>query len=100
MPNRVLELVGEALDECEGRVGHVAPAVVDDERVTTIGNLDELGHALVALLLLVGGIGNRRGDGVILGSFDDQERPAVDPGTAKVSYSFLASSSPTTLAKP
>src|SRR6266699_1229045 len=71
------ELLRVSLDECEGRVGHLAPAVVDDERVTTIGKLDYLGNALVALLLLESSFGNRAGDGVVLGAFDDQEWSAV-----------------------
>src|SRR5258708_20599262 len=61
----------------EGSGGDLAPAVVDDKRVATIGKLDDLGHALVAFLLLVGSIGNRPGNGVVRGAFDDQERPAV-----------------------
>ncbi len=45
--------------------------------MTTIGKLDDLGHALVALLLLEGSIGNRGGDRVVLGALNDQERTAV-----------------------
>src|SRR5689334_15692036 len=42
-----LALLRVSLDECEGHFGYLAPAVVDDKRVTTIGKLDDLGHALV-----------------------------------------------------
>ena len=40
-------------DEGESGVGDFAPAVVDGERVAATGDLDDLGDALVALLLLV-----------------------------------------------
>ena len=61
----------EALDEFEGLVGDVAPAVVDGERVAPAGDLSNLGHALVVLLILVGGFGNRRWNGVVLLAGDD-----------------------------
>ena len=41
------------------------------------GHLGDLGHALVALLLLVGGVGDRPRDRVVLLAGDDQQRPAV-----------------------
>src|SRR5258708_37625716 len=66
-----------SLDECQGRVGHLAPARIDDERVPAVGQLDDLGHPRVALLLLVGSFSNRRRDGVILYAFDDQKRAAL-----------------------
>src|SRR5258708_24710638 len=66
-----------SLDECQGRVGHLAPARIDDERVPAVGQLDDLGHPWVALLLLVGSFSNRRRDGVILYAFDDQKRAAL-----------------------
>src|SRR5262245_31771184 len=46
----------EPLDEREGFLGDLAPAGVDRQRVSPPRHLDDLGHALVALLLLVGGV--------------------------------------------
>src|SRR5258708_18275510 len=80
------ELLRMSLDECQGRVGHLAPARIDDQRMPSLGKLDDLGHALVALLLLVGSIGNRAGDGVVLGAFDDKERSPV--GVLSVDFGF------------
>src|SRR5260370_4341195 len=67
----------ESLDERERLVGDFAPTVVDDERVAVAGYLGDLGHALVVLLVLVGGFGDRRWNRVVLLAGDDQERPAV-----------------------
>src|ERR1700681_3221154 len=67
----------EALDEREGLVGDVAPALIDDERVAPARNLDDLGHGLVVLLILVGGFGNRGWNRVILFAGDDQQWAAV-----------------------
>src|ERR1700687_4446613 len=44
----------EALHKRESRVGDLAPATVDDQRVPAILHLDDLAHALVSLLPLVG----------------------------------------------
>ena len=41
------------------------------------GDLDDLGHARVALLLLVRGVGDRPRHGVVLLAGDDQQRPAI-----------------------
>src|SRR5438094_10179125 len=46
----------EPLDEAEHLVGDLAPAMVDDERVPAVGDLDDLGHALISLLPLVRGV--------------------------------------------
>jgi alkyl sulfatase BDS1-like metallo-beta-lactamase superfamily hydrolase len=43
---------GEPLDEGQGGVGDLAPAVVDGQRVAAVLDLHDLGHALVALLLV------------------------------------------------
>src|SRR6478735_5391749 len=67
----------EPLDEGERGVGDLAPAAVDHERVAAAGHLDELGHALVALLALVGRVGDRAGHGVVLLARDDEERTAL-----------------------
>jgi len=67
----------EALDEGEGSVGDLAPAAVDGEGVAAVGNLSDLGDALVARLLLVRGVRDRPRDGVVLLAGDDQERSAV-----------------------
>src|SRR5262245_37673739 len=49
---------GEPLDELECRLGDLLPAVVDRQRVATVGQLLDLGHARVAPLPLVGGVGD------------------------------------------
>ena len=65
--------LNEPFDEPERRVGDLAPAAVDGERVAAALDLDDLGHARVALLVLVGGVGDRPGDGVVLLAGDDQQ---------------------------
>src|SRR6266498_4546225 len=55
----------ETLDERQGGVGDLAPAAVDGEGVPAVLDLDDLGHALVVLLLLVGRVGDRPRDGVV-----------------------------------
>jgi hypothetical protein len=57
---------GEALNEPERRVSDLAPAAVDGQGVAAVRDLDELGHSLVVLLPLVGGLGNGGGDRVVL----------------------------------
>src|SRR6266540_58006 len=52
-------LLGEALDERQRRVGDLTPAAVDGERVAAVLDLDDLGHGLVVLLLLVGRVRDR-----------------------------------------
>src|SRR5712672_2723211 len=67
----------EALHERQCLIGDLAPAMVDDERVAAIRYLDDLGHALVLLLLLVGGVCDRWGDRMVFPAGNDQERSAV-----------------------
>ena len=67
----------EAVEERERRVGDLPPAAVDRERVAAVRDLDDLGHALVALLLLERRVRDRPRDGVVLLAGDDQERPAL-----------------------
>src|SRR4051812_11909621 len=67
----------EALDELERCVRDLAPAAVDRQRVSTAGDLDELSHARVVLLLLVGGVAERMRHRVVLLAADDQQRPTV-----------------------
>jgi len=55
----------EPLYKSEGNLAYLPPAAVDGERVPSAGDLDELGHAYVALLDLVGGLRDRAWDGVI-----------------------------------
>ena len=61
----------------EGGVGDLAPAAVDGQRVPAVLDLDDLGHAFVVLLLLVGGVGDRPGHGVVLLPGDDQQRATL-----------------------
>src|SRR5215218_4331390 len=71
------QALGEALDERERGVGDFAPAAVDDQRVSMAGDLLDLGHAGVVLLLLVGGVDDRPRDGVVQLAGDEQQWPAV-----------------------
>src|SRR6266508_2660623 len=54
--------------------------MVDGERVPAVGHLDDFGHALVVLLLLVGGVGDRRRHGVVPLAGDDQQRTTAGVG--------------------
>ena len=45
--------------------------------MSTVRHRDDLGHALIALLILVGGVRDRRGDRVVLVPGDDQQGSAV-----------------------
>src|SRR5712664_1807435 len=65
------------LDEGQGGVGNFAPAVVDGQGVPAAGDLDDLGDAGVALLAIVGGVGDGPRDGVVHLAVGDEQRPAV-----------------------
>ena len=65
----------KAIEEGERRLGDFLPAAVDRERVAAARHLDDLGHALVALLLLERRVRDRPGDGVVLLAGDDQSGP-------------------------
>src|SRR5438034_11468945 len=67
----------ETSDERERRVGDLAPAAVDRERVPAVGNLVNLGHAGIVLLLLERGVRDRPRDGVVLFAGEDQQRAAL-----------------------
>src|SRR5258707_8951286 len=67
----------EPLDEVERGLRDLLPAVVDGERVAAIGHLLDLGDALVALLPLVGRVGNRPGNRVVLLPVEDQQRAPI-----------------------
>ena len=67
----------ESLHEVECRLCHLAPAAVDRERVAAVRDPGDLGDGLVVLLALVGGVGDRPRDGVVLLALDDQQRAAV-----------------------
>src|SRR5215472_6483095 len=62
----------ESLGELESFLGDLTPARVDCKRVPTARHLDDFGHALVALLLFVGRVGNRPGNRMIRVGRDDQ----------------------------
>src|SRR3954453_20594462 len=64
-------LSGEPLEELQGGVADLAPAAVNRQRVATVRNRFDLGYARVALLLVVGGAGDRPGDRVVLLAVDD-----------------------------
>ena len=67
---------GEALDEVQRGLGDLLPAAVDHERVPAVRQLLDLRDPGVALLALVGGVGDRPRDRVVLLAGDDQQRPA------------------------
>src|SRR5215471_13368064 len=73
----ICRLLGEPLDEVERRLGDLLPPVVDRERVASVRDLHNLGHARVALLPLVSGVRNCPRDRVVLLAIDDQQRAAV-----------------------
>src|SRR4051794_32279497 len=73
-----LSLAGdEPLEEVQRRLRDLLPAVIDRQRVTAVGHLLDLGDARVPLLPLVGGLGDRPRDGVVLLALDDQQRATV-----------------------
>src|SRR5260221_5757295 len=69
--------LGVLLDEGPGGVGDFPPAVVDGQGVPAAGDFDDLGDAGVALLPLVGGVGDGPRDGVVHLAVDDEQRHAV-----------------------
>src|SRR5260370_31971116 len=69
--------LGVLLDEGQGGVGDVPPAVVDGQRMPAAGDLDDLGHVGVALLPLVGGVGDGPRRAVVPPAVDDDQRPAA-----------------------
>src|SRR5215470_16191009 len=62
----------EALDELERLLGDLPPAGVDRQRVAAARHLDDLGHALVALLLFVGRVRDRPGNRMVRIGRDDE----------------------------
>src|SRR5258708_30558946 len=65
------------LDEGQGCFGYVLPAAVEDQGVAAVGDLLDVSGGAIALLLFVGGAGDRvRGDVVLLAG-DDQHGAAV-----------------------
>ena len=67
----------EPLDEVECGLRDLLPAVVDGQRVAAVGHLLDLGDARVALLPLVGGVGDRPGNRVVLPPVEDQQRAPI-----------------------
>ena len=67
----------EPLDEVERGLRDLLPAVVNGERVAAVGHLLDLGDARVALLPLVGGVGDRPGNRVVLLPVEDQQRAPI-----------------------
>ncbi len=68
---RLTTLPHDSHQRMPGRTG------VDDQRVPAVGKLDDLGHARVALLLLIGSFSYRHGDCVVRSTLDNQQRSAV-----------------------
>src|SRR6478672_4361464 len=69
--------LGESSHESERPLSNRAPAAVDRQRVPPVRDLLDFGHGRVLPLLLVGGVRNRPGDGVVVLAIDDQQRAAV-----------------------
>ena len=72
-PERLIE----PLDEVECDLGHLAPAMVDRERVASVRDLDDLRDSRIVLLPLVRRVRDRPGHGVVLLAIDDQQRTPV-----------------------
>src|SRR4051812_20116343 len=70
-------VLGEPLDELEGRGGDVPPAAVDRQGVAAVRDLHDLGDPGVALLLFERGVHDRPGDGVVGLAGDQQQRSAL-----------------------
>jgi len=64
--------LNETPHEHERRVRDLAPATVDRERVTAIGDLDDFGHALLRCWRLNERVRDRPWDRVVLLAGDDQ----------------------------
>src|SRR4029077_9130226 len=58
----------ESLHELERLLGDLPPARVNRQRMPAACHLDDLGHALVALLLFVRRVRNRPGHRLVVGS--------------------------------
>src|SRR3984885_6226080 len=67
----------EAPDERERGLRHLAPAVVDGQRVSPALDLGYLGHVRVPLLLLVGRVRDRPRHGVVAAAADEEHRAAA-----------------------
>src|SRR6187200_93669 len=72
--------LGEPLDEVEGGLGDLAPAVIDGEGVAAVRHLHDLRYGGIALLPLVGGVRDRPRHGVILLAVDDQQGSTIGSG--------------------
>src|SRR5947209_12754781 len=70
-------LLDESFDERQRGLGDIAPAAVDRKRVATIGDLADLGEAVVVSLFLVGGFGDRPRDGVVRTAVEDRQWPSL-----------------------
>src|SRR6266849_10661570 len=60
-------------DEGERGLGHFTPPVVNDQGMSAIGHLVNFRDGGILLLLLVGGIGDRRRGGVVFLTRNDQQ---------------------------
>src|SRR5260370_17478486 len=65
------------LDEGQGCFGYVLPAAVEDQGVAAVGDLLDVSGGAIALLLFVGGAGDRVRGEVVLLAGDDQHGAAV-----------------------
>ena len=63
------------LDEGERDVSHFLPSVVNDQRMSAIGHLVELGDRGIVLLQLVLSFDDRHGDRMVFLACDEQEGP-------------------------
>src|SRR5260370_34343496 len=65
------------LDEGQGCFGYVLPAAVEDQGVAAVGDLLDVSGGAIAVLLFVGGAGDRGRGEVVLLAGDDQHGAAV-----------------------
>src|SRR5271166_181676 len=67
----------ESLDEAERGVGDIGPAVIEDQGVPPVRDLDIFGHFGVFELLFVAALGERDRGGGVVGAGDNQQWPPV-----------------------
>src|SRR5438105_9944645 len=60
-------------DEGERGLGHLTPPVVNDQGMPAVGHLVNFRDGGILLLLLIGGIGDRRRGGVVMLARNDQQ---------------------------
>src|SRR5947199_2038095 len=70
---RLLAFLKLLRDERERGLGHFTPSVVNGQGMPAAGYFTNLSHAGILLLFLIGGMGDRPWDGVVVLAGDDQQ---------------------------